>query len=246
MHVFTIANTKGGEGKTTTAIFLARFLQALKHRVLFIDLDGYCNATKRYNVETNNSTTIYDVLMDKEVPIENAIQHGKYGDIIAGDRRLQDYALSINHLMYRHVNCLKHALKTINNKYDYVVIDTSPINTYSIYAGLAAANSVIIPASFGVHWAHFLKDINNIILDIKEVFNPQLEVDGILITRYLEAGGDSYEMREKRCLDMAGQYNIDIFETRIHHFGHYQDFKRDFRNEYIHFCIELLVKHNLL
>lgn len=244
MHVFTIANLRGGEGKTITALVLANFLRELEYRVLFIDLDSQCNATDKFNIETNNINTVYDVLKYREMPIENAIQHGKFGDIIAGDCKLGAFNIYFEPIDYRYVNHLSKALKTISDKYDFVVIDTSPIDTFSIYVGLTAANSVIIPASFGMHWAYILKEISNLILDTKDVFNPQLEVDGILITKYDEDYSEMQEV-EKQYFEIASKYDIDIFKTRIHNFLNLrQDFRQVFKYDYVNFCMELLEKHN--
>ena len=125
-----------------------------------------------------------------------------------------------------------------------VPIGITPIDTFSIYVGLTAANSVIIPASFGMHWAYLLKEISNLILDTKDVFNPQLEVDGILITKYDEDYSEMQEV-EKQYFEIASKYDIDIFKTRIHNFLNLrQDFRQVFKYDYVNFCMELLEKHN--
>lgn len=180
MEVITIANQKGGVGKTTTTSAVGAGLIKKGKKVLFIDLDPQINLTTSLGGDENESS-IYDVLKNN-TDITTAIQIIGDKHIIVGDRAASnaDTEFSLPGREYK----LKKALSKLNNKYDYVIIDTPPALGVLTINALTACDKVLIPAEPDVSSIQGIVQLKDTISAVKEYCNPDLEIDGILITRY--------------------------------------------------------------
>ena len=213
MKVITVAIQKGGTGKTTTSMAMATILRNEGYKVLFIDTDMQCNSTDTYRAEMDDTATLYDVLLaEKRIPIEDAIQHTKDGDIVAGDRLLiqaDDKLKSDSDGIFR----LQDALSNLKG-YDYVIMDTNPALNYLLYNCLVASDEIVIPVTADRYGLTGLKQISDTVHKIKKRQNPKLKVAGILIVNFNEYTKLGKEIRVA-LEDAANNMETSVFKTFI-------------------------------
>ena len=210
MKTIAIANRKGGVGKTATAHAIGAGLALRGYTILFIDLDPQANLTYELGADEEAPITSMQVLSG-EATAEDAIQHTEGGDIIAGS---EDLATADKYIegAYR----LRDALEPIAGSYDYCVIDLPPALGILAVNALTASQSVIIPAGAEVHSLKGLRRLSETISIVQEETNPELKVEGILVTLYRGRTILARDMREN-LEDMARQFNTKVFNTPIRH-----------------------------
>lgn len=215
MTVITIANQKGGVGKTTTALCIAEQLQKKKKRVLLIDMDPQCNATTTYQAQIEDEYTMYDYLnrsKEDTFTFRDMIQHAPGGDIVANDYKLAgveaQYAAD-----WDNVFVIKHALEEITDDYDFVIFDTPPTLGFYMKSALIASDGVIIPIKAEKYAVDGLGNILDSIERSKE-FNPRLQVYGVVLTVFDKRNGLDVEI--ERILPESGeQIGFPVFKTVI-------------------------------
>ena len=185
--IIAIANQKGGVGKTTTAINLSAALAHFKRRVLIVDMDPQGNAGRGLGIDIALAKkTIYESLAEN-LPIREAIvsTSTENVDLIPANLRLA----SLEAAMYREpverpFELLSNALAPLKGAYDYIVIDCPPsLGLLSINA-LACANSVLIPVQCEYFAMEALAAILSSISNIQNQWNPDLKIEGFLLTMY--------------------------------------------------------------
>lgn len=179
MKIISVANQKGGVGKSTTVASFGSGLRMKGKKVLYIDLDPQSNLTLALGAEQKN--TIYEVITEK-IDINAAIQEINEKYIIAGDPILSkaDTEFTMPGREYK----LKDAIEKLTYDFDYVVIDTPPaLGTLTINA-LSASDYVIIPSEADTSSIQGITQINETILAVKKYCNKNLKVLGILLTRF--------------------------------------------------------------
>lgn len=208
MEVVAIVNRKGGVGKTATAQALGAGLLKKKKKVLYIDLDSQTNLSYGLGADPEGLNSM-DVLTG-EATAEEAIQHTKQGDVIAGSEALAgaDAAIDGTGKEYR----LKEAIDSL--QYDYIIIDTpAQLGTLTVNA-LTAANSVVIPVQAEVYSLQGIGQLSKTIEAVKKYCNKDLYIRGILITRYNGRAVISRDMQEN-LQDAAKQLKTKLYTTPI-------------------------------
>ena len=184
--IFSIANQKGGVGKTTTTLNLAAGLAKLGQRVLMVDLDPQGNATMGSGVDKRKlALTVYDVLLESATVAEARVQSDKLieggcsYDILGANRELAGAEVELVDVERREKR-LKLALAEVNSLYDFVLIDCPPSLSMLTLNGLCCANGVIVPMQCEYFALEGLTDLVNTIKQVHANLNKDLQIIGLL------------------------------------------------------------------
>lgn len=213
MKIITIANQKGGVGKTTTATALASILNEKGYKTLLVDADQQGNSTDTYRAQIEGQATLYDLLIEQNLEsIEEAIQTTENGDIIASDPLLREADMKLfNNLNGKFI--LQEAFETLEG-YDFIILDTAPTMNEVLYNCLIASNCVIIPVTADRYSLQGLAQLNEAIKGIKKRFNKELVISGLLLVKFNSRtilSQDTQEALKKIAEDM----DTKLYETKI-------------------------------
>ena len=183
--IITIANQKGGVGKTTTAINLAACLAAAERRTLLVDLDPQGNATSGIGIAKEKAeVSIYDVLFDQatlgEILCRTALP---FLDVAPSNMELIGAEIELVGVLARESR-LKNQLEKIRDQYDYILIDCPPSLGLLTVNALTASDSVLIPLQCEYYSLEGLTQLMHTIKLVKRALNPDLRVEGIVLTMY--------------------------------------------------------------
>ena len=217
-EVITIANRKGGVGKTTTTLNLAYSLKELGKKVLVIDLDPQANLTRCFDMgNTENIKTIGHLLMVELEEEESYLVEGYTKSYDEIDIIPSSIFLSAVETQMRAETGSERILSEIINQvkeyYEYILIDTSPsLNILTINA-LCASDSVLIVADTQLFAVVGINELLKTIHKIKKRVNPKLKVQGILLTMYENRTNLSKTLTEQ--IEEMFQKKIKVFQTKI-------------------------------
>lgn len=222
--IIAIANQKGGVGKTTTSINLATSLAALDKRVLMIDADPQANATSGVGLDAKGSEiSTYECLIGTQSAAD-AIVESCVRNMYVIPSRIDLVGAELELLnMENRERMLEKQLAEVKDDYDYILIDCSPSLGLITVNSLTAADSVIIPVQAEYFALEGISKLLNTIKIIKSKLNPQLEIEGFLLTMYdsrLRLANQIFDELKQHFGDMvfktAIQRNIRLSEAPSH------------------------------
>ncbi len=211
-RIVSVVNQKGGVGKTTTAINLAACLAAAEKRVLLIDFDPQGNATSGIGIDKDNvGKTIYHAIID-DVGVEYVIKQTEvpYLQMIPSNSDLIGAEIELVGMDRREFR-LSSIIKSILNRYDYILIDCPPSLGLLTVNALIASQSVIIPLQCEYYALEGLTRLLETVKLINQGFNSQLVIEGILLTMF-DARNNICRQVEK---DVREHFKDEVFKTVI-------------------------------
>jgi len=211
-RVIAIVNQKGGVGKTTTAINVSACLAEAGHKTLLIDIDPQANATSGLGVDPNGvDLTIYEALIE-EIPIEDSLVTTSVEglDLIPSHIRLTGAELEMVAMIGREKK-LQQAIEPLREQYEFVLVDCPPSLGLLTLNTLTAADSVIIPIQCEYYALEGLGKLLNTIRLVQRHLNPNLDIEGVLLTMY-----DGRLNLSRQVADEAVRYFSEkVYKTRI-------------------------------
>lgn len=183
--VISIANQKGGVGKTTTSINLAASLAALEHPTLIIDIDPQSNSTSGFGIETQTVTnSVYEILVGG-VPVSESVRNTElpFLDLVPSHINLVGAEIEMIERPKRE-RILKDAIAEAREKYDFVIIDCPPSLGLLTINALTASDSVLIPVQCEYFALEGLGQLLNTIKIVRQHLNTELEIEGVALTMY--------------------------------------------------------------
>lgn len=209
--IISVANPKGGVGKTITSINLAAALAFLNQKVLLIDLDPKGDASKGLGIDTSmHNINVYSIMMENQ-NIQDAIIRTIYDnlDIIVGSTNMASFDLDSATINNKN-NILKSSIDQIKDKYDYIVIDCPPSLTTLTQNAFASSNSVLIPMQCEFFSMEVISQLLNTILTIQRSTSNGLQIEGVLLTMC--------DFRTKIAISVQQEVR-QIFKDKVYSFG---------------------------
>jgi chromosome partitioning protein len=211
-RVISIANQKGGVGKTTTAVNLGASLAASEKRTLIVDSDPQGNATSALGFPKDPARrTLYQALILAE-PIERIIIDAQIDslDLIPSDKNLVGAAVELVSMENREYK-LKSILQGMRHKYDFILIDCPPSLDLLTLNALAASDAVLVPIQCEYLALEGVSELLDTLMRLRRTINPSLAIEGILLTMY----DDRTTLSKQVAADLRSFFGAQVFESVI-------------------------------
>jgi chromosome partitioning protein len=210
-RIITLANQKGGVGKTTTAVNLGAALAECGHRTLVVDLDPQANAGSGLGITADSGPTMYQALMG-EAPLESTIRETLMADLFLAPahRDLAGAEVELVSALAREF-ALQRALKPVIEQYEYILIDCPPSLGLLTVNALAAAGSILVPLQCEYYalegLAHLLATVDR----VRTALNPSLALEGIVLTMFDVRNNLAHQV----ATEVRQHFDGQVFETII-------------------------------
>ncbi|WP_314427207.1 AAA family ATPase [Leuconostoc lactis] len=182
-QIIALANQKGGVGKTTTSVNLGAALAQAGQRVLLVDIDAQGNATSGSGIDKSElERDSYDVIVDG-APLHEVIVPTDNYDLVPATIQLSGAEIELADTKEREYR-LKAALATVADDYDFILIDNPPALGLLTVNAFTAADAILIPVQTEFYALEGLGQLLNTIELVRQQFNPDLDIAGILLTMY--------------------------------------------------------------
>ncbi len=211
-RVISVANQKGGVGKTTTTINLGASLAYEGKKVLLIDSDAQGNSTSGLGISKGDITEdIYDVLIN-DAPISEVLvpSSRENMDVVPASIQLAGAEVELSNMDHRETR-LKKAIEEVKDQYDYILIDCPPSLGHLTINAFTASDSVLIPVQCEYYALEGLSQLLNTIRLVQKHFNTDLKIEGVLLTMLDRRTNLGYEVVE----EVKKYFHEKVYDTII-------------------------------
>lgn len=212
--IIAVVNQKGGVGKTTTTVNITAALHDLGKQVLLCDFDPQANATSGMGVDKNAaSPNVYDLLVSSADPVK-AVVSTKYGDVLPSNKALAGAGIEMIGIDNRE-KLLKNTLDVLSDRYDFIFIDCPPSLELLTVNALCAAHTLLVPVQCEYYALEGLSDLLATVRLVKRKLNPDLSMEGVLLTMFDSRTNLSLQVAEEVKRHFPGQVYATVIPRNV-------------------------------